>query len=135
MRAQGRASRVEVTVDSADTTPRDRLGWLQPAPVWKTAWRAVDGPDGLALTGWAVVENTTGHDWDDVSLTLATGAVRALDARLYDRVDAPREKAPQFAPWPKARWHAIWPMPRWSKPRRSKWPKAPAFPPTHCQSR
>jgi len=99
LRAQGRASRVTVTVDSTDTAPRTiGLGWLQPAPVWKTAWRAVDGPNGLALTGWAVVENTTGHDWKDVTLTLATGAVRALDARLYDRVDAPREKAPQFAP-------------------------------------
>ncbi|WP_227428122.1 hypothetical protein [Roseibaca sp. Y0-43] len=99
IRAQGRASRIEVQIDSADTSPRTvGLGWLQPAPVWKTAWRAVDGPDGLTLTGWAVVENTTGQDWDGVSLTLATGAVRALDARLYDRVDAPREKAPQFAP-------------------------------------
>lgn len=99
IRAQGRASRVAVQIDSADTAPRAvGLGWLQPAPVWKTAWRAVDGPDGLSLTGWAVVENTTGQDWESVSLTLATGAVRALDARLYDRVAAPREKAPQFAP-------------------------------------
>ncbi|SUZ30647.1 hypothetical protein ROE7235_00373 [Roseibaca ekhonensis] len=99
VRAQGRANRVALRIDSADTSERAiGLGWLQPAPVWKTAWRAVDGPDGLALTGWAVVENTTGQDWDGVSLTLATGAVRALDARLYDRVDAPREKAPQFAP-------------------------------------
>jgi hypothetical protein len=99
IRAQGRASRVEVTIDSADTSARSvGLGWLQPAPVWKTAWRAVDGPDGLSLTGWAVVENTTGQDWDGVSLTLATGAVRALDARLYDRIEAPREEAPRFAP-------------------------------------
>ena len=99
LRAQGRASRVEVMIESADPAPRAiTLGWLQPAPIWKTAWRAVDGPDGLALTGWAVVENTTGQDWNAVSLTLATGAVRALDARLYDRVDAPRETAPQFAP-------------------------------------
>lgn len=99
IRARGRASRVEVTIESADTMPREiGLGWLQPAPVWKTAWRAVDGPDGLALTGWAVVENTTGQDWDAVSLTLATGAVRALDARLYERTEAQREKAPQFAP-------------------------------------
>ncbi|WP_296641429.1 hypothetical protein [Roseinatronobacter sp.] len=99
IRAQGRASRIEVMIESADTSPREiSLGWLQPAPVWKTAWRAVEGPDGLALTGWAVLENTTGQDWEAVSLTLATGAVRALDARLYERTDAPREKAPQFAP-------------------------------------
>ena len=50
IRTQGRASRVEVTIDSNDPTPRNvDLGWLQPAPVWKTAWRAVDGPEGLAL--------------------------------------------------------------------------------------
>lgn len=99
LRSQGRASRVEVSLTSADTMARRiGLGWLQPAPVWKTAWRAVDGPDGLALTGWAVVENTTGQDWNSVSLTLATGAVRALDAQLYERLDVAREKAPQFAP-------------------------------------
>ena len=100
IRAQGRASRIEVMIESADKPARAKisLGWLQPAPVWKTAWRAVEGPGGLALTGWAVLENTTGQDWEAVSLTLATGAVRALDARLYERTDAPREKAPQFAP-------------------------------------
>jgi hypothetical protein len=103
LRAQGRASRVAVTLESADTTPREvALGWLQPAPVWKTAWRAVDGPDGLSLTGWAVVENTTGQDWDNVALTLATGAVQALDARLYERVTAPRAKASQPTPVPEA---------------------------------
>lgn len=103
LRAQGRASRVAVTLDSSDPTPRDiALGWLQPAPVWKTAWRAVDGPDGLTLTGWAVIENTTGQDWDNVALTLATGAVQALDARLYDRVEAPRAKAPHFEPMAEA---------------------------------
>lgn len=65
------------------------LHWLQSAPVWKTAWRAVDTGTGLALTGWAVIENTTGQDWDAVQLTLATGAVQTLRADLYDRRSAP----------------------------------------------
>ena len=94
LRASSRALLLDVTLSSTDPTPRDvALGWLQPAPVWKTAWRAEDGPEGITLSGWAVIENTTGQDWQDVSVTLATGAVRALEAQLYDRLSAQREKA------------------------------------------
>jgi hypothetical protein len=95
LRAGARADRLEVRLSSTNAAPRAlTLGWLQPAPVWKTAWRAEEGPDGLTLTGWAVVENTTGQDWSDVELTLATGAVQALQAQLYDRVPAARKLAP-----------------------------------------
>lgn len=74
--------------------PREiTLGWLQPAPVWKTAWRAETTEGGLELTGWAVLENTTGQDWQDIELTLATGAVQALQVQLYDRLEAPRRLA------------------------------------------
>ena len=94
LRQAGRALMLDVTLTSTETDPREiGLGWLQPAPVWKTAWRAEDGADGLVLTGWAVVENTTGQDWDEVELTLATGAVQALQAQLYDRLDAARKLA------------------------------------------
>jgi hypothetical protein len=85
---------VAVALHSADPAPREAgLVYLQAAPVWRTAWRAVDTPEGLQLTGWAVVENTTGQDWEDVRLTLATGAVRAIRARLYDRQHVAREEA------------------------------------------
>ena len=100
LRRNARALVLDVRLTSTQEAPRPvQLGWLQPAPVWKTAWRAEDGPDGLHLTGWAVVENTTGQDWDDVSLTLATGAVQALDVQLYERLDAARKLAmPQIEP-------------------------------------
>lgn len=94
LRANARALVLDVMLTSSDGSARDvGLGWLQPAPVWKTAWRAEDGPDGITLTGWAVVENTTGQDWDDVSLTLATGATQALQVQLYDRMQAARKFA------------------------------------------
>lgn len=94
LRQAGRALMLDVTLTSTETDQREiGLGWLQPAPVWKTAWRAEDGADGLVLTGWAVIENTTGQDWDEVELTLATGAVQALQAQLYDRLDAARKLA------------------------------------------
>ena len=86
---------VAVALGSDNDAARDlSLHWLQPAPVWKTAWRAVDTDDGLALTGWAVLENATGQDWDAVELTLATGAVQVLEAALYARDHADAFAAP-----------------------------------------
>lgn len=91
--------RVAVAIASDRQAQREAgLVWLQNAPVWRTAWRAVDDPEGLRLIGWAVVENTTGMDWDGVRLTLATGALRAIEAQLYARVMARREVAPVPAP-------------------------------------
>ncbi|MCC0079555.1 MAG: hypothetical protein H6899_06340 [Rhodobacter sp.] len=93
-RGSANPRRVEVTLDSADHSERDLdLVYLQNAPLWRTAWRAVDTPDGIRLIGWAVVENTTGADWDQVRLTLATGSVRAISAQLYERRYAQREQA------------------------------------------
>lgn len=109
LRAASRALTLDVTLSSTRADPREvRLGWLQPAPIWKTAWRVEDDDDGLQLTGWAVVENTTGQDWDSVELTLATGAVQALQAQLYDRLEAARKLAapmhePALAAAPMAR--------------------------------
>lgn len=84
----------DATLDAQDIS----LAWLQSAPVWKTAWRAEHGPDGMVLTGWAVVENATGHDWHDVDLTLATGAVQALQVQLYDRQQGARKLADTAPP-------------------------------------
>ena len=93
-RARGDDRRVDLALHSDDQDAREiGLVWLQSAPVWRTAWRAVDTPEGIQLIGWAVVENATGLDWADVQLTLATGATRNIAARLYDRRYAHREEA------------------------------------------
>ena len=98
MRASASARQLSVRIGSSDSTPREvTLAWLQPAPQWKTAWRVEDGPDGLMLTGWAVLENATGQDWAEVELTLATGAVQALRAQLYERTPVARKLAAPLA--------------------------------------
>ena len=86
LRAGASAGPIPVTLTMTPPDPR-ALGllWMEQAPVWRTAWRAVDGPGGLVLTGWAVVENATGRDWEGVELTLATGAVRVIAADLFER--------------------------------------------------
>ncbi|MCL4674689.1 MAG: hypothetical protein KJZ59_01350 [Pararhodobacter sp.] len=91
-RGSANPRRVELQLSSDNPEARDvGLVYLQNAPLWRTAWRAVDTPDGIRLIGWAVVENTTGIDWQDIDLTLATGSVRAIQARLYERRYARRE--------------------------------------------
>lgn len=93
-RSAANPRRIELSLDSDNHTPRDvGLVYLQNAPLWRTAWRAVDTPEGIRLIGWAVVENTTGIDWHDIRLTLATGSVRAIQAQLYARTYARREQA------------------------------------------
>lgn len=91
LRVSARGHLLDIDLTSSGPDTRDvGLGWLQPAPIWKTAWRVEDGANGLRLTAWAVIENTTGYDWNDIELTLATGAVQALQASLYERQDASR---------------------------------------------
>ena len=66
------------------------------APVWKPAWRIVlpAGEGSVRLQGWAVLENRTGLDWDDVALTLSSGMPVALTQTLYDSVTVPRPEVP-----------------------------------------
>src|SRR5262249_47795485 len=43
------------------------VGYIREAPVWKTSYRLVlSDHDAPLLQGWAIVENTTPHDWSDV---------------------------------------------------------------------
>ena len=71
-----------------------RLGYVVEAPVWKTSYRLVlpeaapprgatrPAPEG-ALQGWALVENPTEADWDDVDLTLVSGRPVSFVTDLY----------------------------------------------------
>lgn len=93
-RRHGTPGVIEVMIGTDAPEARlGRLAWLQAAPLWRTAYRAVDSADGVRLVGWAIVENATGMDWNGVELTLATGAVRAIEAQLYARRTVRREQA------------------------------------------
>jgi hypothetical protein len=68
------------------------IGYIREFPVWKTSYRLVLSDDKPPfLQGWAIVENTTDEDWDNVRLTLISGRpvsfVMELDEPLY--VDRP----------------------------------------------
>lgn len=60
------------------------IGYIQEAPVWKTSYRLVLGDKKPPfLQGWAIVENTTPHDWDDVQLSLISGRPISFIMDLY----------------------------------------------------
>jgi hypothetical protein len=61
-----------------------RVGYLLETPLWKTSYRLVieEGQNHF-LQGWAIVENTTDEDWQDVSLSLVSGRPISFIMDLY----------------------------------------------------
>ena len=97
--AEHRADNVK-TLDIAfrGSGERDvRVGYVHETPVWKTSYRLVlpdeDG-DRLTLQGWAIVENTTEEDWEDVRLSLVAGQPVSFIMDLYEPVFVERPEVP-----------------------------------------
>jgi len=76
-----------------------RVGYIQQSPIWKTSYRLVLGDEKPLLQGWAIVENTTEEDWNDVALTLVSGRPISFAMDLYEPlyVDRPLVKPELFA--------------------------------------
>ncbi|MCX7029397.1 MAG: hypothetical protein NTU62_04670, partial [Spirochaetes bacterium] len=73
---------------------RVRVGYLQETPVWKTSYRLSlgDAKEHL-LQGWAVVENTTDADWNNVGLSLVSGRPITFAMDLYTPLYVTRPEA------------------------------------------
>ena len=70
---------------------RLRVGYIQETPVWKTSYRLVlRGDKKPFLQGWAIVENTGDHDWNDVQLSLVSGRPVSFIMDLYQPLYAVR---------------------------------------------
>ncbi len=71
------------------------VGYIHETPVWKTSYRLVLGEDGEALLqGWAIVENTTDQDWDDVTMSLVAGRPVSFQMDLYEPLFTARPVVP-----------------------------------------
>ena len=76
-----------------------RVGYVQESPIWKTSYRLViddagEGKNSL-LQGWAIVENTTDHDWKDVRMSLVSGRPISFVMDLYQPLYVPRPEVRQ----------------------------------------
>jgi hypothetical protein len=70
---------------------RVRIGYVVETPIWKTSYRLLLGAKNSAyLQGWAMVENQTESDWNDVSLSLVSGRPISFIMDLYQPLYAPR---------------------------------------------
>ncbi len=99
--AEHRTDRLK-TVDLVFRGPQDRarrvlLSYVHETPVWKTSYRLVlpdDESDAVTLQGWAIVENTTDQDWNNVQLSLASGRPVSFTMDLYEPIFARRPELP-----------------------------------------
>jgi hypothetical protein len=91
-RSKGKRS---VYIDSTDSKERDVVAsYMVPMPVWKSSYRLIFGEKGQpTLEGWAIVDNTTGEDWNKVNLSLVSGRPISFISELY---------APRYVERPKA---------------------------------
>lgn len=65
--------------------------YLTPMPVWKSSYRLLFPSEGQALLeGWAVVDNTSGEEWQDISLALVSGRPVSFRTNLYPPVHVER---------------------------------------------
>ena len=80
-----------VTIDFTGTGDRRvRIGYVVEAPVWKTSYRLLLGEKHHQLQGWAIVENQTESDWNNVSLSLVSGRPLSFVMDLYQPLYATR---------------------------------------------
>jgi len=88
-----------VYIDSTDAKEREiTASYMIPAAVWKSSYRLIFGDSGApTLEGWAIVDNTTGEDWDKVRLALVSGRPISFVTQLYPPryVDRPNAELPE----------------------------------------
>ncbi len=74
-----------VYIDSTDTAERELSAtYTIPSPVWKSSYRLIFPTSGQpVLEGWAIVDNTTGEDWNKVRLSLVSGRPISFVSQLY----------------------------------------------------
>ncbi len=90
-------------------TRRVRVGYVGEAPLWKISYRLLLGNGGISgtggsgddrkssapyLQGWAMVENTTDDDWQNVQLSLVSGRPVSFIQDMYQPLYVPRPVVP-----------------------------------------
>jgi len=84
---EGMFEQVEVELRLAGAKTHDlMISYVVEAPVWKPTYRVVlpEGDEGDALLqAWAVVDNTSGEGWENVSMSLTSGAPIAFRYDLH----------------------------------------------------
>ena len=91
---EGMFEQVDVEVRLVDArSHRLVVSYVVGAPMWKPTYRVVlpeEGKGEALLQGWAVVDNVSGEDWEDVALSLTSGAPISFRYDLHSPRQVPR---------------------------------------------
>ena len=79
----GRREQAQRVIMALDGKEHDlQVGYIAQTPVWRPSYRLVVDKDGASLQTWGIVQNLSGEDWTNVSLSLVAEAPLAFDASL-----------------------------------------------------
>ncbi len=86
--ARRRDARTIVVTSDGRGSREMAISYTVPTPIWKTTYRLVLDASGKPFfQGWAVVDNVSDEDWDDVLLTLVSGSpisfIQSVQQPLY----------------------------------------------------
>ena len=89
-----------IYVDSNGSASRSlRLSYITPVAIWKSSYRLSLDAANSRLEGWAIVDNTTDEDWNNVKLSVVSGRPISFISLL----DTPRYGNRQVAELPEDR--------------------------------
>ena len=71
-----------IVVTSDGSGSREMLvSYTIAAPIWKTTYRVVLDSQGMPFfQGWAIVDNVSEEDWNNISLSLISGSLASVGA-------------------------------------------------------
>ena len=69
-----------------------RVGYLREMPVWKTSYRLLLSDEGADLQGWAIFDNPTNLDFEDVEVAFVAGQPASFVSALFEPVYVERER-------------------------------------------
>jgi hypothetical protein len=90
------ADRKSVLLNATGNGERSvRVGYIIETPIWKTSYRLLfaDNEKPL-LQGWAILENTTDEDWDQVDVSFVAGSPMSFVMDLYTAYYPQRAEIP-----------------------------------------
>lgn len=91
---EGMFQQVELSIRLAGEHEHDiAVTYIAPAPRWRPTYRLVldeTQARSALLQAWAVVDNTSGESWEDVTLSLTSGEPFAFQYDLYTPQDVER---------------------------------------------
>jgi len=73
------------------------VSYIRESPIWKTSYRIITSKEQILenkclISGWALIENTTNQDWEDIELSLVAGMPVSFIYDFYKPIFMERTK-------------------------------------------